>query len=97
MIVEVVYAGPSSLHRRSVVLDGDATVATAIDASGIARELEIDLKTARVGIYGRLKSLDSPVRAGDRVEIYRPLIVDPMVARRRRIATKKASGPSKIS
>jgi len=38
-----------------------------------------------VGIFGRRVELDAPLRDGDRVEIYRPLVADPREARRRRV------------
>jgi putative ubiquitin-RnfH superfamily antitoxin RatB of RatAB toxin-antitoxin module len=41
-------------------------------------------------VFGRLRELDDPVEAGDRVEIYRPLTADPKQARRLR-ARKKAA------
>jgi putative ubiquitin-RnfH superfamily antitoxin RatB of RatAB toxin-antitoxin module len=44
----------------------------------------------RVGIYGKLKTLDTVLRDGDRVEIYRPLIADPKVTRRRRAESRDA-------
>lgn len=57
----------------------------AIERSGVLAEFpEIDLGRNRVGIYGKLVALDSPLEEGDRVEILRPLTVEPTVARRRR-------------
>jgi hypothetical protein len=49
---------------------------------------EIDLAVCRVGIYGKLKSMDTMLRDRDRVEIYRPLIADPKESRRKRAAKK---------
>lgn len=42
------------------------------------------LASHKVGIYGKLKPLDTVLREHDRIEIYRPLIADPKDARRRR-------------
>jgi putative ubiquitin-RnfH superfamily antitoxin RatB of RatAB toxin-antitoxin module len=42
----------------------------------------------RVGVFGKLRELDDAVFAGDRIEIYRPLQVDPMESRRARAAKK---------
>jgi len=62
-----------------------ATVRQAIERSGVLAEFpEIDLGRSRVGIYGKLVALDSPLAEGDRVEILRPLAVEPTAARRRR-------------
>jgi putative ubiquitin-RnfH superfamily antitoxin RatB of RatAB toxin-antitoxin module len=66
------------------VPDG-ATVRDAVRASGwpeLSRRQ--DVAALDVGIWGRRCTLDQAVRAGDRVEIYRPLLVDPKVARRER-------------
>ena len=66
------------------------TIGQAIEFSGILQEApEINLVTMPVGIYGKKKTLDTVLRARDRVEIYRPLIADPKDARRRR--AKKSS------
>lgn len=57
----------------------------AIERSGVLAEFpEIDLGRNRVAVYGKLVALDSRVEVGDRVEILRPLIVEPSAARRRR-------------
>ena len=45
---------------------------------------DADLDPERVGVFGELKSPDYVPREGDRVEIYRPLIMDPKEARRKR-------------
>ena len=49
---------------------------------------DVSMATARVGIFGKLKALDSLLQHGDRVEIYRPLQAEPMESRRRRAAHK---------
>jgi putative ubiquitin-RnfH superfamily antitoxin RatB of RatAB toxin-antitoxin module len=41
-----------------------------------------------IGIWGRLVALDSSLQDGDRIELYRPLKVDPKVARRERFKTQ---------
>lgn len=83
--VEVVYALSHSQTLRALTLPAGSTVAQAIDASGILRLVpEIDLRQNRVGIYGKLAKPDTILRDRDRVEIYRPLLIDPKEARRRR-------------
>lgn len=83
--VEVIYASP---HRQALVaveMEEDGTVEEAIRRSGILAEFpEIDIPHAKVGIFGRLVSPGFRVRDGDRVEIYRPLIVEPKQGRRMR-------------
>jgi len=68
-----------------VVLPAGATLIDALRASGVLeRRPHIDLSRQAVGIWGRIRALDTPLKDGDRVEIYRPLQVDPKEARRRR-------------
>lgn len=91
--VEVVYALPHSQTVRQLNLPSGSTVGQAIDASGITRLIpEIDLQRNRVGIYGKLVKPDTVLRDRDRVEIYRPLMVDPKEARRRRVKKLEAGG-----
>ena len=74
----VCYAQPSTQTLIELRLPVGATVRDAIEASGIVKQHpEIELETAKVGVYGKLKPLDAPLADQDRVEIYRPLIVDP--------------------
>jgi hypothetical protein len=95
--VEVVYVAPDRTFRRRVELGPAATLREAIEASGVldARR-DVDLTRMRTGIFGRLVPLEAAVADGDRVEIYRPLVADPKVSRRRRAAlqrrTTKRSG-----
>ncbi|MDE2155746.1 MAG: RnfH family protein [Xanthomonadaceae bacterium] len=84
--VEVVYAsatGQIILYRAE--LAQGTTVIQAIDASGITRALAHGtIEPQRLGIHGRRVAPDQLLRDGDRIEIYRPLMLDPMEARRRR-------------
>jgi len=71
-------------------MEEGATVRMAIKASGVLQAFpEIDLARNRVGVYARLVTLDTPLRDGDRVEIYRPLRVDPKEARRMRAEARR--------
>jgi putative ubiquitin-RnfH superfamily antitoxin RatB of RatAB toxin-antitoxin module len=83
--VEVVYAGTEQPIQRRVELADGSTVMQAIDASGIAAMLPHGaVDPARLGIFARKVAPDRLVREGDRIEIYRSLLLDPMEARRRR-------------
>jgi hypothetical protein len=87
--VEVVYALPASEDAVPVELSAGAKVLDAVRASGmLERHPEIDLNTCRLGIYGKVVAADAPLAHGDRVEIYRPLAMDPKEARRRRALVK---------
>jgi hypothetical protein len=83
--VEVAYATPARQLLLRLSVPAGSTLGDAIDRSGIRDEWpEIEVDPARVGVFGRKKPLDTVLREGDRVEIYRPLIADPIEARRRR-------------
>ena len=91
--IDVCYALPDSQTLISLQLPPGATVQQAIDASGIlGRHPEIDLAKLKVGVYGKLKPLDTALADHDRVEIYRPLIVDPKMARQRRVDKSRKEG-----
>ena len=83
--IEVCYARADEQTLIALTLPCGATVRDAIAASEITRKHpEIDPATAKLGIFGKLTTLDAPLNDLDRVEIYRPLIVDPKLARQRR-------------
>lgn len=83
--IEVAYARPDVQVVIALRLRPPVTVRGAIRASGVLRRFpEIDLSRNRVGIHGSLVTLEQELQAGDRVEIYRPLIRDPKTQRRLR-------------
>ena len=79
MEVEVVYASPESQQVVKVHLEPGATVRDAVIAAGFTTRQE-----QKFGIFGKAVPPDTRVAQGDRVEIYRPLLIDPKEARRRR-------------
>lgn len=88
--VEVVYALPDAQYVLSVCLAPGASVADALEASGIcARHPEIDLTRRVVGIFGRRVRLSQRLRQDDRVEVYRALVADPKSSRRRRAVKRR--------
>lgn len=91
--IDVCYALPDAQTLIGVQLAPGATVQQAIEASGVlARHPEIDLTKQKVGVYGKLKALDTVLADHDRVEIYRPLLVDPKLARQRRVDKTRKEG-----
>jgi len=83
--VEVIFAGEDGVLRKALQIEPGATVAEALRVSGIAADLDVnEIDPARIGVFGRVVSVTTPLRDGDRVEVYRPLKVDPKEARRRR-------------
>lgn len=91
--IEVCYALPDRQTLIAVSLPEGATVRAAIDASGVlALHPEINLAQAKTGVFGKLAPLDASLADHDRVEIYRPLIVDPKLARQRRVDKTRREG-----
>ncbi len=82
--VEVAYAEAHQQLVRSVKIDATATVEQAIHASGILAELPLGFAPSGIGIFGRIVTPSTRLRAGDRIELYRPLQIDPKDARRLR-------------
>ena len=83
MKVSVVYALPEKQYLYDVTVNDGACVKDAIIVSHLL-DVFPDLFIENVGIYGKKVSLDTVLSDGDRVEIYRPLPVDPKEARRNR-------------
>ena len=66
------------------------TVADAIRLSAIAELANLaEADLTRAGIFGKPDAMNTTLRDGDRVEIYRPLKIDPKEARRRRAETRR--------
>lgn len=86
LTVSVAYSPRAGVVDEVVLsLPRGATLIEAIRASGLLeRHAEIDLAQAKLGIWGRVQAGDTALRERDRVEVYRPLIVDPKEARRLR-------------
>ncbi|OOG56413.1 RnfH family protein [Rhodanobacter sp. C03] len=83
--VTVVHAAADRQILRQVVLAAGSTIMQAIDASGIVNALpDGAVDPHRLGVFARKVSPNQPAQDGDRIEIYRPLLLDPMEARRRR-------------
>ncbi|MCC4632949.1 MULTISPECIES: RnfH family protein [Xanthomonas] len=82
MRVEVVLAWPDRYSAVVLDLPEGATAAEAAAASGLCQ----DTPPAALAIHGVVARPDQVLRAGDRVELLRPLLLDPKEARRRRAA-----------
>jgi hypothetical protein len=83
LVITVVYAEPGRAIEIDVHVRHGATVAEAIDRSGIAAQVP-EAARAPVGIFGKRVQRDAILAAGDRVEIYRPLIAEAKTRRRQR-------------
>ncbi|HHS7808333.1 MULTISPECIES: RnfH family protein [Pseudomonas] len=87
--IEVVYAAVDRQILRTLSVPEGTTVRETVLKSGIGDEFpELDLSECPLGIFGKVIA-DPQVRliqAGDRIEIYRPLLADPKEVRRLRAA-----------
>lgn len=82
--IQLCYALPDNAVLLELDIKQGSTLEEAIYQSGLLSQYpDIDLSTNKVGVYGKLKPLDTKARDGDRIEIYRPLRADPMESRRR--------------
>lgn len=88
--VEVAFALPDEQVVIALEVNDDATVEQVISQSGILDQFpQIDLETAKIGIFSQAVKLSDSVEAGDRIEIYRPLTIDPMQKRRLKAKMQK--------
>lgn len=87
LAIEVVYARPERAWRASLRLAPGSTALQAFEASGLrGRVAELASAEPDLGVFAHPVAPDRPLRDGDRVEIYRPLLIDPKDARRKRAA-----------
>ena len=92
--VTVVYAAPGVEAIVRVTLPQGAVVGDALAASGLLDRHSLDPRTLACAIYGERVAVSLPLRAGDRVELTRPLVVDAKEARRRRAAARPLGPPT---
>ncbi len=91
--VEVAYALPEKQKIYGLLVPEGTTALEAAKRSPVATDFgPLDLEQAKMGIFGQTVKApgNHQLQAGDRVEIYRPLIADPKAARRKR--AEKAAG-----
>ncbi|MFT5259631.1 MAG: putative ubiquitin-RnfH superfamily antitoxin RatB of RatAB toxin-antitoxin module [Saprospiraceae bacterium] len=90
MLVYVSYATPESQEVLEVTAAPQITAEQAIVESGIlAKYKELNIDNLVIGIYGKKWPKETPLKALDRVEIYRPLHLSPVEARRLRAENVK--------
>ncbi len=88
--VELVYIKPDCQTVLILDLEQGSTIKQAINNSGLLQRFpEINLSVNKVGVFSKIKPLDYVLNNDDRIEIYRPLLVDPKEARRRRVKEKQ--------
>ncbi len=87
--IEVAYALSDVQIIKKIDVSEGCTVKDALVFSEILNQFpEIDLATSKLGIFGKFVPLSALVQSNDRIEIYRPLIIDPKDARRQRAKIK---------
>jgi len=91
LAVEVAYATPVRQVILRLQVPPGTTVAEAIDASGVREQFAEIGAHPVVGIFSCKVALDHVLASGDRVEIYRPLLVDPKQSRRQRAELQRNS------
>lgn len=86
----VVYLRPGLQWERAVELAPGSSLRDAVLASGVL-DVAPELMQAPLdlGVFSHPRPASSPVRDGDRVEIYRPLTIDPKESRRLRAALRR--------
>lgn len=89
--VEVAYATPERQQLIELEVPAGTTAGEAVRLSGL-HEAHPDLDTGNIGVFGEHVAPDYPLQAGDRVEIYRPLVADPKEVRRKLARQGKSMG-----
>jgi putative ubiquitin-RnfH superfamily antitoxin RatB of RatAB toxin-antitoxin module len=90
IMIEVIYALPHEQVLHQLIVPIGTTAGQAVELSGIKEVLSgVDLSHNNIGIFGKLVRPETVLRNRDRVEIYRPLAIDPKEARRRRAQDAK--------
>lgn len=95
--IEVAYALPDRQKIQALQVAQGTTALAAVQQSGIQSHFpDLDIQTSEMGIFGnQLGTRGLPaaseyeVREGDRIEIYRPLLIDPKEVRRQRAEEAK--------
>ena len=88
--VEVVFlGGPGKALSRRIQIGRGTSLRQAVEVSGLAVEVSaVDFAQCRIGVWGKVRPGESMASDGDRIELYRPLLVDPKIARARRARKK---------
>lgn len=83
--VEIIYLTPAKSFKKSLVFATSVTIRQALLESTLFAECpDLDIETINVGIFSKKQSLEAWVEEGSRIEVYRPLLLDPKEQRRQR-------------
>jgi putative ubiquitin-RnfH superfamily antitoxin RatB of RatAB toxin-antitoxin module len=83
--IEVVYASPQQERIFALQVPPGTTIEQAITLSGVREQFPEIPELPSVGVFSQPKKLHEEVFSGDRIEIYRPLLIDPKKARMERV------------
>ncbi|HGO8997810.1 TPA: RnfH family protein [Neisseria meningitidis] len=88
--IEIVYGLPDRQVLKTMRVEEGTHIRAATLKSGLDEIFtDLDLHSAPLGIFGKAVKDDTPLRDGDRIEVYRPLLIDPKEARRKRIQNQE--------
>ena len=88
--IEVTYAEPGKQRLLAFQVASGITARQAVLQSSLPTEFpHVDFAAAPIGIFGKKVEDSTPLREGDRVEVYRALLIDPKENRRRKAAAKQ--------
>lgn len=84
--IEVAYTNQHEQFIIPLIVDQNCTVENAIQLSKILLQCpEINLQNNKIGIFSKTVQLNQILKDGDRIEIYRPITIDPKLARINRV------------
>ena len=95
--IEVAYATPEKQKILAMDVAEGTTLDQAVQQSGIEQHFpDIDLADYKAGVWSKAekKPTERELKDGDRIEIYRPLLIDPKEARRNRAAKTDTKKPA---
>ncbi len=81
--IEIVFAAKNAVWQQALSVPAQTTAAEALALSRLYQD-HPEAQTLAMGIYGDLCQPQTPLQQGDRLEVYRQLVFDPMESRRRR-------------
>jgi putative ubiquitin-RnfH superfamily antitoxin RatB of RatAB toxin-antitoxin module/catechol 2,3-dioxygenase-like lactoylglutathione lyase family enzyme len=88
--VSVAYATAAEQYWRNVDVPAGSTIRHVIETSGVLSEFpNIDLEANKVGVFGHIATLDTVVKIRDRVEIYRPITINPQLLPKQKYRLRK--------
>lgn len=88
--IGIVYGLSDKQVLKNMQVEEGTRIRAAALQSGLDGIFEdLNLHSAPLGIFGKAVKDDTPLRDGDRIEVYRPLLIDPKEARRKRVQNQE--------